>query len=249
MSAPAAPPALAARGVVAGYTPGVPVVDGCDVDVARGELVGIVGPNGAGKSTLLKAIFGLVPVFAGTVRVHGDDVTGRAPHELVAAGVGYVPQSRNVFPSLTVRENLEMGAFTRPRDTRRRLAEVADVFPLVAERARDPAGALSGGQRQVVAIARALMAEPSVLLLDEPSAGLSPANVDDVFASVVEVNRAGVAVAMVEQNARRCLETCARAYVLDAGATAHSGTGRALLEDPKVVELYLGTLASARRRA
>ncbi|HEX2051221.1 MAG TPA: ABC transporter ATP-binding protein [Actinomycetota bacterium] len=248
MTGPQPPPALSARGVVAGYVAGVPIVDGCDLDVGAGELVGIVGPNGAGKSTLLKAIFGLVRVTAGTVALHGDDVTGRAPHALVAAGVGYVPQSRNVFPSLTVRENLEMGAYTHPRDVRRRLDEVADVFPLVARRARDVAGALSGGQRQVVAMARALMAEPSVLLLDEPSAGLSPANVDDVFASVVEVNRAGVAVAMVEQNARRCLETCARAYVLDSGRTAHTGTGRELLDDPKVVQLYLGTLASGRRR-
>jgi branched-chain amino acid transport system ATP-binding protein len=231
-----------ANDVVAGYLPGLDILQGCSMAVERGELVGIIGPNGAGKSTLLKSIFGLVPVRSGTVTLDGRDITNLKAHDLVAAGVGYVPQVANVFPALTVRENLEMGLFLRPSRWTERFAAVTDLFPLLGERSGQRAGLLSGGERQMVAMARALMMEPHVLLLDEPSAGLSPANQDEVFARVAQINSTGVTVIMVEQNARRCLQICHRAFVLDQGRNAHTGTGEALLHDPKVVELYLGSL-------
>jgi branched-chain amino acid transport system ATP-binding protein len=234
---------LDARSLVAGYLPGVDILHGCSVHVDAGELIGIIGPNGAGKSTLIKAIFGLVPVRSGTVLLEGDDITGRPAHALVGAGVGYVPQSRNVFGTLTIAENLAMGAFLKPKEHERRLARVTELFPLLRDRASQRAGSLSGGERQLVAMARALMAEPTVLLLDEPSAGLSPSMQDEVFDRIAEINRTGVSVLMVEQNARRCLQLCHRAYVLDQGVDAYTGTGEHLLHDPKVVELYLGTLA------
>jgi len=234
---------LAADGLVAGYLPGVDILHGCSVHVDAGELIGIIGPNGAGKSTLIKAVFGLVPVRGGTVTLEGDDITGRAAHELVGIGVGYVPQNRNVFATLTIAENLAMGTFLKPKEQARRLAQVTELFPILRDRASQRAGSLSGGERQLVAMARALMAEPRVLLLDEPSAGLSPAMQDEVFDRIAEINRAGVSILMVEQNARRCLQLCHRAYVLDQGVDAHTGTGQELLDDPRVVELYLGTLA------
>jgi branched-chain amino acid transport system ATP-binding protein len=191
-------------------------------------------------------VFGLVPVRSGAVVMGTDDVTGTPPHVLVGRGVGYVPQSKNVFPRLSVTENLEMGLYLRPRDRRERLAAVAELFPLLGSRADQRAGSLSGGERQMVAMARALMMKPRVLLLDEPSAGLSPANQDHIFSRVRQVNEAGVSIIMVEQNARRCLQISDRGFVLDQGRNAYSGTGRELLEDPKVVELYLGSLASAK---
>ena len=234
---------LAAEQLVAGYLPGVDILHGCSVHVDAGELIGIIGPNGAGKSTLIKAVFGLVPVRGGTVTLEGDDITGRAAHDLVGVGVGYVPQNRNVFGTLTIAENLAMGTFLKPKEHARRLAQVTALFPILHDRAGQRAGSLSGGERQLVAMARALMAEPRVLLLDEPSAGLSPAMQDEVFDRIAEINRSGVSVLMVEQNARRCLQLCHRAYVLDQGVDAHTGTGQELLDDPRVVELYLGTLA------
>jgi branched-chain amino acid transport system ATP-binding protein len=234
---------LDAQSLVAGYLPGVNILNGCSVHVDAGELIGIIGPNGAGKSTLIKAVFGLVPVRTGTVRLDGADITGHAAHELVGLGVGYVPQNRNVFGTLTIAENLAMGTFLAPKEHERRLQQVTELFPLLRDRAGQRAGSLSGGERQLVAMARALMAEPRVLLLDEPSAGLSPAMQDEVFDRIAEINRAGVSILMVEQNARRCLQLCHRAYVLDQGVDAHTGTGQELLEDPRVVELYLGTLA------
>ncbi|MDP8969817.1 MAG: ABC transporter ATP-binding protein [Actinomycetota bacterium] len=237
---------LAAAGLVAGYVPEVNILDGCDLQLAEGELVGVIGPNGAGKSTLLKAIFGLLPVRQGRVVLRGEDITGLAPHELVSKGVGYVPQTDNVFPRLTVEENLEMGLYLQPKRFRERFAVVAQLFPLLAERRRQRAGSLSGGERQMVAMGRALMMDPAVLLLDEPSAGLSPAYQDEVFIRCRQINDAGVSIIMVEQNARRCLQICDRGYVLDQGRNAYSGSGTDLLGDPKVVELYLGTLAKAR---
>jgi branched-chain amino acid transport system ATP-binding protein len=234
---------LDAESLVAGYLPGVDILHGCSVHVDAGELIGIIGPNGAGKSTLIKSLFGLVPVRSGTVRLAGEDITSLAAHELVGRGVGYVPQTRNVFGSLTIAENLAMGTFLKPKEQERRLAQVTELFPLLRDRASQRAGSLSGGERQLVAMARALMAEPRVLLLDEPSAGLSPAMQDEVFDRIAEINRSGVSVLMVEQNARRCLQLCHRAYVLDQGVDAHTGTGQELLHDPRVVELYLGTLA------
>jgi len=234
---------LEARDVVAGYVPEVDILRGCSLELAEGEIVGVVGPNGAGKSTLVKAIVGLVPVRSGSVLLFGEDVTNDATHEIVARGVGYVPQRDNVFPSLTVEENLRMGVYLQPSEFTASFERVATLFPRLADRRVQRAGYLSGGERQMLAMARALMLEPAVLVLDEPSAGLSPAFQDIVFERITEVNRSGVSVVMVEQNARRCLQVSDRAYVFDAGTNAYTGTGQELLEDPKVVELYLGTLA------
>ena len=233
---------LAARGVVAGYLPGVDILRGVDLTLADGELVGIIGPNGAGKSTLIKAIFGLVPVRNGRVTLRGEDISNLPAHALVARGVGYVPQRANVFPSLTVEDNLRMGLYLNPKAWDARIDAVTEIFPLLAERSEQRAGYLSGGERQMVAIGRALMMDPSVLLLDEPSAGLSPANQDLVFERVRRIADSGVSIIMVEQNARRCLQIADRGYVLDQGTNAHTGTGRDLLHDPKVIDLYLGTL-------
>jgi branched-chain amino acid transport system ATP-binding protein len=236
-------PLLAAHELVAGYTPGVDILTGCELELHQGELVGIIGPNGAGKSTLLKAMFGLVPVRSGSVVLRDQDITAAKAHLLVSLGVGYVPQNNNVFPSLTVQENLEMGLYQKPRDFPERFEEVCGLFPLLGERRKQRAGSLSGGERQMVAMGRALMMRPSVLLLDEPSAGLSPAYQDEVFIRCRRINETGVSIVMVEQNARRCLQICHRAFVLDQGRNAYSGTGDELLNDPKVIELYLGTLA------
>jgi branched-chain amino acid transport system ATP-binding protein len=232
-----------ATAIVAGYLPGVDILHGTDLVVDEGELVGIIGPNGAGKSTLLKAMFGLVPVRSGHVLLRGDDITGMRADQLVSRGVGYVPQVRNVFATMTVDDNLRMGAYLRPKEYRARRDRVIGLLPRIGERLHQRAGSLSGGERQMLAMARALMMELSVLLLDEPSAGLSPIMQDDVFERIAEINRAGVSVLMVEQNARRCLEVADRGYVLDQGRNAYEGAGHALLADPKVVELYLGTLA------
>lgn len=229
--------------VVAGYVPEVNILNGVDLELRRGELVGIIGPNGAGKSTLLKALFGLIPVREGKVLLEGEDITGLRAHELVSRGVGYVPQVANVFPSLSVEENLQMGAFLQPKKFGERLDFVAGLFPRLAERLSQRAGSLSGGERQMLAMGRALMMELKVLLLDEPSAGLSPTLQDQVFIRARQINRAGVSIIMVEQNARRCLQICDRGYVLDQGRNAYTDTGEALLRDPKVIELYLGTLA------
>ncbi|MQA13124.1 MAG: ATP-binding cassette domain-containing protein [Pseudonocardiaceae bacterium] len=236
-------PLLVAEGIVAGYLPEVNILDGCDLRLEEGEIVGVIGPNGAGKSTLVKAMFGLLPVREGTVRLSGEDITDRPAHELVVRGVGYVPQSRNVFPTLTVEENLEMGLYQRPKRLAERLRAIGELFPMLAQRRKQRAGSLSGGERQVVAMGRALMIEPKVLLLDEPSAGLSPVNQDEVFARIRRINAAGVSVVMVEQNARRCLEISHRGYVLDQGRNAYTGPGDELLHDESVIELYLGTLA------
>ena len=238
---PTAQPLLRTEGLVAGYVPEVDVLGGVDVELRAGEVVTIVGPNGAGKSTLLKAVFGLLKPRAGRVLLRGGDIAGRRTHDVSRAGVSYVPQLGNVFPSLTVEENLELGALARKGvDRAARAASMYAMFPRLAERRRQPAGTMSGGERQMVAMARALMPEPEILLLDEPSAGLSPAFVEAVFAKVAEINRQGVAVLMVEQNARRALAMSTRGYVLDLGRNRFEGPGRALLDDPRVAELYLG---------
>lgn len=229
--------------IEAGYIPGVNILQGCSLDVAPGELVGIIGPNGAGKSTLVKALFGLVNIRSGNVTYRGEDITGKTAHELVSRGIGYVPQTENVFPSLTVSENLEMGSYLAPGRFKERLDFVCEMFPRLAERIGQRAGSLSGGERQMLAMGRALMMEPQVLLLDEPSAGLSPVLQDQVFIRTKQINDSGVAIVMVEQNAARCLQICDRGYVLDQGRNAYTDTGRNLLNDPKVIELYLGTLA------
>ncbi len=230
--------------VVAGYLPGVNILNGCSLVAEQGELIGIIGPNGAGKSTLLKALFGLVTVRSGTVTLEGEDITNHRADSLVRRGVGFVPQNNNVFPSLTIEENLQMGLFQAPKRFDERFAFIVDLFPTLGDRRKQRAGSLSGGERQMVAMARALMMNPSVLLLDEPSAGLSPVRQDEAFIRVSEINKAGVTTIMVEQNARRCLQICDRGYVLDQGRDAYTGTGRELLNDPKVTELYLGTLGT-----
>ena len=234
-----------ADALYAGYFPGVNILNGSDLYAQEGELVGIIGPNGAGKSTLLKAIFGLVHVNQGSVLLRDEDITNLRADQLVRRGVGFVPQTNNVFPSLTIEENMQMGAFQDPKSFDERFAKVIDIFPTLGERRKQRAGSLSGGERQMVAMGRALMMEPSVLLLDEPSAGLSPALQDEVFVRVRDINRTGVTVIIVEQNARRCLQIVDRGYVLDQGKNAYTGTGKDLANDPKVVELYLGTLAKA----
>jgi len=240
-----AKPLLIATDVVAGYLPGVDILNGVELTLDDGELVGIIGPNGAGKSTFVKALFGLVDVRSGEVTLRSDDISNLPAHTLVAMGVGYVPQRANVFESLSVEENLRMGLYLRPKAWDERFGAVVDLFPLLSDRRDQKAGLLSGGERQMVAMGRALMMAPSVLLLDEPSAGLSPANQDHVFERVRQICDSGVSIIMVEQNARRCLQICDRAYVLDQGRNAHSGPGRELLHDPKVIELYLGTLGRA----
>ncbi|GCD19546.1 ABC transporter ATP-binding protein [Cellulomonas algicola] len=242
--APPGEPLLAATDLVAGYLPGVDILNGCNLVLHPGELVGIIGPNGAGKSTLLKSLFGLVPVRSGSVTLGGEAITNLRADHLVRRGVGFVPQTNNVFPSLTIEENLQMGAYQAPRKFNERFAFVADLFPTLGERRKQRAGSLSGGERQMVAMARALMMEPTVLLLDEPSAGLSPVKQDETFLRTRRINKAGVSVVIVEQNARRALQICDRGYVLDQGRNAYSGPGRDLMHDPKVIQLYLGTLAT-----
>lgn len=235
---------LVAENVFAGYLPGINILNGCSMTVAEGELIGIIGPNGAGKSTFLKALFGLVHVNDGTVTMRGDDIKNMRADQLVRMGVGFVPQTENVFPSLTIEENLEMGAYQAHTKFKERLAMVGDLFPVLMDRRSQRAGSLSGGERQMVAMARALMMDPQVLLLDEPSAGLSPALQDETFMRTREINKTGVTVIMVEQNARRCLQICDRGYVMDQGTSAYTATGQELLNDPKVIELYLGTLGA-----
>ncbi|ACQ80457.1 ABC transporter related [Beutenbergia cavernae DSM 12333] len=242
--APAGEPLLFADDLTAGYLTGVDILRGCSLVLHPGELVGIIGPNGAGKSTLLKALFGLVSVRSGRVTLAGADITNARADDLVRRGIGYVPQTNNVFPSLTIEENLQMGLYQAPARFAARLEVVLGLFPELGPRRRLRAGSLSGGERQMVAMARALMMEPSVILLDEPSAGLSPVRQDETFLRTRRINKAGVSVVIVEQNARRCLQICDRAYVLDQGTNAYSGPGRQLMHDPKVVELYLGTLAT-----
>jgi len=230
------------RDLVAGYLPGVNILNNTNLTARKGELIGIIGPNGAGKSTLLKSIFGQVKVRGGEILLNGENITGLQADKLVGRGVGFVPQNNNVFPSLTIEENLQMGLFQRPKAYAERLEFVTGIFSELGKRLKQRAGSLSGGERQMVAMSRALMMDPLVLLLDEPSAGLSPARQDDAFIRVSEINKAGVTTIMVEQNARRCLQICDRGYVLDQGRDAYTGTGRELLNDPKVIGLYLGTL-------
>ena len=236
-------PVVEAKDLHAGYLPGINILNGCSLTANQGELIGIIGPNGAGKSTLLKAIFGQVNVRSGTIKLNGEEITGLKANKLVEKGVAFVPQTNNVFPSLSIEENLEMGVFQNPKKFNERFEFVTSIFPDLGARRAQKAGSLSGGERQMVAMGRALMVDPSVLLLDEPSAGLSPVRQDEAFLRVREVNKAGVTVIMVEQNARRCLQICDRAYVLDQGKDAHTGTGRELLTDPKMIKLYLGDLA------
>jgi branched-chain amino acid transport system ATP-binding protein len=224
--------AVEVRNLVAGYRPDADVLAGCDLFAAGGELTGIVGPPGAGKSTLLKAIFGQVRIGAGQVLLDGADVTGVESGRLVARGVRFVPRTGNVFTDLTVQENLEIGVFGRPRDFATRFAAVVDIFPGLAKHNKQKAGSLSRGERRTVALARALMTGPTVLLLDEPSAGLAPPGRDEVFRHAHRIGRSGVTVLLAERNARRCLPFCARVYALDRGRSIYRGAGPELVGDP-----------------
>jgi branched-chain amino acid transport system ATP-binding protein len=236
---------LEVSGLEAGYDDAL-ILRGVDLVAEAEQIVAVVGPNGAGKSTLLKAIYGLVRPRGGRTQFEGEDVTGRRPDRLTRRGLNFVPQVENVFPSLTIAENLHVGALVLPRRARQaEIARVLELFPLLAERRRQRAGSLSGGQRKLVALARALVARPRLLLLDEPSAGLSPVAMDLVFDKLVEIRALGIAIVMVEQNARRALALADTGYVLDTGRNAYSGAGHELLDDPRVVELYLGGSGSA----
>lgn len=237
-------PALVVSDLHAGYDEAL-VLRGVSLEAYAGEIVAVVGPNGAGKSTCLKAISGLVRPTHGKVVLHGVEVTGLRPDRLARRGLGFVPQLDNVFPSLTVAENLSVGAQALPRGARREaIAAVLAQFPLLRERRRQRAGTLSGGERKVVALARALVARPTLLLLDEPSAGLSPKAVETVFAELEGIRERGIGIVMVEQNARRALALSSRGYVLDMGRTVHEGPGAELLRDPRIVQLYLGGLGA-----
>ncbi|AUC55544.1 ABC transporter ATP-binding protein [Sagittula sp. P11] len=233
-------PFLIGDSMTGGYGKGPDILHDCTIAVDKGEIAVIVGPNGAGKSTAMKAVFGMLDVRSGAVRLDGHDITQLTPQDRVARGMGFVPQTSNIFTSMTVEENLEMGAFIRTDDYRTTMEQVYDLFPILREKRRQPAGELSGGQRQQVAVGRALMTKPTVLMLDEPTAGVSPIVMDELFDRIIEVARTGISILMVEQNARQALEIADKGYVLVQGANAYTGTGRELLADPEVRKSFLG---------
>ncbi|MFZ1470808.1 MAG: ABC transporter ATP-binding protein [Paracoccaceae bacterium] len=234
-------PLLDVRDLTAGYEPGLNIVRGCSVHADEREIVVILGPNGAGKSSLIKAIAGLVPISGGQVLLQGQDITHTPAHQMVRRGLAFVPQTENIFPLLTVEENLRVSGGILPRaDIAPRMEEMFTLFPDLARQRRLPAGSLSGGQRQMLAVARALIVHPQVLMLDEPSAGLSPKFVEMVFARLAEIRRDGLTIVLVEQNARAALSIGDRAYVLVEGRQAHEGPAKTLWDDPVIAELYLG---------
>lgn len=231
---------LCVEDVVAGYSAADEVLKGVGLSVAAGEIVGVIGPNGAGKSTLLKTIAGLLKPSRGRITFAGEPIGGHAPREISRRGIAYVPQEQNVFPTMTVRENLEMGGYIDPAGCRRRIEAAFVRFPMLARRRRVPARSLSGGERQMLAMAMALMVEPKVLLLDEPSAGLSPVAAERLFQDVVDINRGGVSIAMVEQNAREVLTIAHRAYILVDGRNHRDGAAAVLAADPDIKRIFLG---------
>ena len=231
---------LTAAGVVAGYSAADEILKGVDLDVNPGEIVSIIGPNGAGKSTLLKAIAGILKPSRGSITLNGAPIHGRSPREIARLGLAFVPQEQNVFGTLTVRENLEMGGYVEPSRTAERIDRILDRFPILAEKRRQMARTLSGGQRQILAMAMALMVEPAVLLLDEPSAGLSPIAAERLFETIVAINAEGVAIAMVEQNALQALSIAARGYILVDGRNSMTGPAADLAADPGVRRVFLG---------
>jgi neutral amino acid transport system ATP-binding protein len=233
-------PLLHVESIFAGYVPGLDILQGTNLYVAPGELIAIIGPNGAGKSTLAKCICGLVPPHTGQIIFQGQNVAKLKPNEIVARGMCYVPQIANVFRSLTVEENLEMGAFVRTVPLGPLKQKIYDAFPKLAQRRKQQAGTLSGGERQMLAMGRAMMLDPKLLILDEPSAALSPILVDEIFAKIKDINQNGVSIILVEQNARKALAIADRGYVLDSGRDRYEGPGSQLLNDPKVGALYLG---------
>ena len=219
---------------------GADILQGCSVGVNKGEIAVVVGPNGAGKSTAMKAMFGMLSVREGSVELDGQDISKLPPQERVTLGMGFVPQNANVFTSMTVEENLEMGAFIRRDDFSPTMEQVFSLFPVLAEKRSQPAGELSGGQRQQVAVGRALMTQPSVRMLDEPTAGVSPIVMDELFDRIIEIAKTGIAILMVEQNARQALEIADRGFVLVQGRNRYTDTGAALLADPEVRRAFLG---------
>ena len=235
-------PVLECNGIAAGYVKGLDILQGVDLLVNENEIVSIIGPNGAGKSTLLKAIMGIIKISAGRFYINSVEKTGMPTHKIVNEGVGYVPQIENVFPSLTVEENLEIGSWIVEKNKKNITSNIFSEFPMLKERRKNKAGNLSGGQRQILALARALSTSPNILFLDEPSAGLSPVAIAEVFEIIKNINDKGVAILLVEQNAKRALKFSDRGYVLDQGRNAYQGAGEDLLNDPRVVDLYLGKL-------
>ena len=231
---------LEVKDVVSGYSE-VMILNGVSIRCSDNEIVSIIGPNGAGKSTLMKSIFGLIAVKQGSVTFGGQPITGMRPNHLVKLGMSYVPQEKNVFPSLTVEENLQMGAFIRNDDITQSMERVFELFPFIADKRKSVSGTLSGGGRQMLALGRALMLEPRLLLLDEPSAGLAPLVRDEIFEKVMEIRQSGVAILMVEQNAKKALGMSDRGYVLVMGKNRYEDTGEALLANPEVGRLYLGS--------
>ena len=233
-------PFLIGDKMTGGYGRGADILHDCTVAVDPGEIAVIVGPNGAGKSTAMKAIFGMLNLRQGSVRIDGEDITALTPQDRVAKGMAFVPQTHNIFTSMTVEENLEMGAFLRRDDIRPTMEQVYHLFPILKEKRHQPAGELSGGQRQQVAVGRALMTQPKVLMLDEPTAGVSPIVMDELFDRIIEVARTGISILMVEQNARQALAIADKGYVLVQGANRYTDTGQALLADPDVRKSFLG---------
>lgn len=234
-----AEPFLIGEAMTGGYG-GADILHGCTIAVERGEIAVIVGPNGAGKSTAMKAVFGMLKLRQGAVRLDGEDITALSPQARVGKGMGFVPQTHNIFPSMTVEENLEMGAFIRRDDFADTIAQIYDLFPILKQKRLQPAGELSGGQRQQVAVGRALMTQPKVLMLDEPTAGVSPIVMDELFDRIIEIARTGISILMVEQNARQALDIADKGYVLVQGANRFTDTGKALLADPDVRRSFLG---------
>jgi len=232
-------PFLIGDSMTGGYGP-VDILHDCTVSVDKGQIAVIVGPNGAGKSTAMKAVFGMLKLRGGHVRLDGEDITGLSPQDRVARGMAFVPQNQNIFTSMTVEENLEMGAFLRRDDISGTMEQVFHLFPILKEKRNQAAGELSGGQRQQVAVGRALMTQPKVLMLDEPTAGVSPIVMDELFDRIIEVARTGISILMVEQNARQALNIADKGYVLVQGANRYTDTGEALLADPEVRKTFLG---------
>ncbi len=231
---------LSGMSMTGGYGRGPDILHDCSISVEKGQIAVIVGPNGAGKSTAMKAVFGMLSLRSGRVILDGEDITALSPQDRVRKGMGFVPQVRNIFPSMTVEENLEMGAFIRTDDIRTTMEQVYELFPILRDKRHQAAGELSGGQRQQVAVGRALMTQPKLLMLDEPTAGVSPIVMDELFDRIIEVSRAGIPILMVEQNAKQALEIADRGYVLVQGRNAHTGSGRDLLNDPDVRQSFLG---------